>query len=231
MAATPVKRLEVSEQIRRIGILPAVPVASVDDAVFAAYELLHSGIPIIELTVNGRITLAAIEELAKRGDGMIVGAGEVVHVEIARQCVNAGAMFVTGPNLDRDVIAYAHSKNIAALPGALTPTEVINAWRAGGDFVKVFPCANVGGPRYIHALRGPFPDTPLIASGGVNAETTADFIRAGADAVGIGKALVPPDAIQLRQASRIRTLAQRFLGIVEKGRADLEAVRSASTHR
>jgi 2-dehydro-3-deoxyphosphogluconate aldolase / (4S)-4-hydroxy-2-oxoglutarate aldolase len=227
----PVTRLEVSEQIRRIGILPSVLASSVDEAVFAAYELSQSGVPIIELTVNDAITLGAIEELRKRGDGVIVGAGEVAHVEIARQCVNAGAMFVTGPNLDRDTIEYAHSKDIAVLPGALTPTEVMNAWRAGGDFVKVFPCANLGGPRYIRALRGPYPDTPIIASGGVNAETVADFIRAGADAVGIGKALVPQDAIQLRQASRIRTLAHRFRGLIEQGRADVAAVRVADAKK
>src|SRR5262249_6388845 len=122
-----VTRLEISGEIRRIGIVPSVLVSSVDDALFAAYELAHSGIPIIELTVNDASTLAAIRELAKRGDGVIVGAGEVVHVEIARQCVNAGAMFVTGPNLDRDVIEYARLKEVAALPGALTPTEVMNA--------------------------------------------------------------------------------------------------------
>jgi len=225
-----VTRLEVREKIRSIGIVPSVLVSSVDDAVFAAYELSHSGIPVIELTVNDGITIEAITELAKRGD-VIVGAGEVIHVEIARQCANAGAMFVTSPNLDREVIDYARLKEFAVLPGALTPSEVVSAWRAGADFVKVFPCANLGGPRYIRALRGPFPDIPIVASGGVNAETAADFIHAGADALGIGKALIPPDAIQLRQGNRIRNLAQRFRGLVEKGRADVEAMRAADAKK
>jgi len=215
-------RLEVDAQIRSIGILPAVRVSSADDALFAAYELSHAGIPIIEITVTDVSTLDAISELAKRDESIIVGAGEVVHVEIARQCHSAGAMFITSPSFDRDVVEFAHLKDTSVFPGALTPTEVINAWRAGSDFVKIFPCANVGGARYIRALKAPFPDIPMIASGGVNAETAADFIRAGANALGVGTALVPRESIQLRQASRIRNLALRFHKIIGETRAEME---------
>jgi 2-dehydro-3-deoxyphosphogluconate aldolase/(4S)-4-hydroxy-2-oxoglutarate aldolase len=160
-------RLEVAAKIVSVGILPAVRVTSVDDALFASYELSHAGIPIIEITVTDAGTLAAISELAKNKE-LIVGAGEVVHVEIARQCYNAGAMFITSPGFDKDVVDFAHLKDCPVFPGALTPTEVMAAWRAGSDFVKVFPCENVGGPRYIRALKAPFPDVPMIAAGGVH---------------------------------------------------------------
>jgi len=221
-------RLEVNAQIRSVGILPAVRVSSADDALFAAYELSHAGIPIIEITVTDIVTLSAITGLAKRGDGVIVGAGEVVHVEIARQCFNAGAMFITSPGLDREVVDFAHSKDTAVFPGALTPTEVMSAWRAGSDYVKVFPCANVGGARYIRALKAPFPDVPMIASGGVHDETAADFIRAGASALGIGGALVPRESIHLRQSHRIRNLSRRFLGIVDDTRKEMESVKASN---
>lgn len=220
-------RLEVAAKIGSVGILPAVRVTSVDDALFAAYELSHAGIPIIEITVTDAGTLAAIAELAKRADGLVVGAGEVVHVEIARQCYNAGAMFITSPGFDKDVVDFAHLKDSAIFPGALTPTEVMGAWRAGSDFVKVFPSENVGGPRYIRALKAPFPDIPMIASGGVRDETAGDYIRAGASALGIGGALVPRDSIQLRQAQRIRNLSKRFLGIVDATRKEIESVKGA----
>jgi 2-dehydro-3-deoxyphosphogluconate aldolase/(4S)-4-hydroxy-2-oxoglutarate aldolase len=219
-------RLEVNAQIQSVGILPAVRASSVDDALFAAYELSHAGIPIIEMTVMGAVTLAAITELAKRGEGVIVGAGEVVHVEIARQCHDAGAMFITSPGFDREVVEFAHQKDAAVFPGALTPTEVMAAWRANSDFVKIFPCANVGGARYIRALKAPFPDVPMIASGGVHDETAADFIRAGASALGIGGALVPRESIHLRQSHRIRNLSKRFLGIIDTTRKEMESVKA-----
>ena len=220
-------RLEVAAKIRSVGILPAVRVTSVDEALFASYELSHSGIPIIEITVTDAGTLAAISELAKRNDELIVGAGEVVHVEIARQCYNAGAMFITAPGFDKDVADFAHFKDCPVFPGALTPTEVMAAWRAGSDFVKIFPCENVGGPRYIRALKAPFPDIPMIAAGGVHEETAGDFLRAGVSALGIGGALVPRDSIQLRQSHRIRNLSKRFLGIIAATRKEMESVKAS----
>jgi 2-dehydro-3-deoxyphosphogluconate aldolase/(4S)-4-hydroxy-2-oxoglutarate aldolase len=143
--------------------------------------------------------------------------------EMARKCVGAGASFLTSPGLDQTIIDFAAKKEVAVLAGALTPTEVITAWRAGSDFVKVFPCAQVGGESYIKALRGPLPQIPLIAAGGVNQQTAANFILAGATAIGVGAELIPTEAIERRQSDRIRELAQRFVGFVKDARARLEA--------
>jgi 2-dehydro-3-deoxyphosphogluconate aldolase/(4S)-4-hydroxy-2-oxoglutarate aldolase len=156
---------------------------------------------------------------------LIVGAGEVMDPATAHQCLEAGAKFITGPGLDLEVIAFARQADVAVIPGALTPTEVLSAWRAGGDFVKIFPCAQVGGARYIHALNAPFPQIPMIASGGVDQQTAADFIRAGAIALGVGGALVPHESIHLRQTHRIRELARRFLSIVATTREAIEAAK------
>jgi 2-dehydro-3-deoxyphosphogluconate aldolase/(4S)-4-hydroxy-2-oxoglutarate aldolase len=175
----------------------------------------------ITMTVEGAIDL--ISHLVRFHPKMLVGAGTIMDTEMARRCVDAGAGFLTSPGLDLSIIEFAAKKDMAVLAGALTPTEIIAAWRAGSDFVKVFPCAQVGGDSYIKALRGPLPHVPLIASGGVNQQTAANFILAGANAIGVGTDLIPTEAIARRQAARIRELAQRFVGFVKDGRARLEA--------
>jgi 2-dehydro-3-deoxyphosphogluconate aldolase / (4S)-4-hydroxy-2-oxoglutarate aldolase len=213
-------RLEVGAQIRAIAIVPAIRVSTVDDGIFVADELARSGIPIVEVACVQPGALTVIAELAKRAEG-VVGAGEVMDLASAQRCVDAGANFITGPGLDLEVMEFANRANVAVIPGALTPTEVVRAWRGGSDFVKIFPCANVGGARYMQALKAPFPDISMIASGGVHQATAADFIRSGASALGIGRALVPEEAIQLRQTSRIRELARRFLGIVNTTREEI----------
>ena len=118
------------------------------------------------------------------------------------------------------IIEFALKEGIVVFPGALTPTEVITAWKAGSDFVKVVPCAQVGGDSYIRALKRPLPQVPLIAAGGVNQQTATNFILSGASALGIGEALIPKESIKLRQSERIRELARRFVGFVETGRKD-----------
>jgi 2-dehydro-3-deoxyphosphogluconate aldolase/(4S)-4-hydroxy-2-oxoglutarate aldolase len=160
-----------------------------------------------------------IAHLVKHHPKMVVGAGTVLDLETARHCAEAGAHFLTAPGLDCEIIAFAAKQDIVALPGALTPTEVVNAWRAGADFVKVFPCAQVRGNSYIRALKGPFPQVPLIAAGGVNQQTAGKFILAGAVAVGIGRELIPKEALQQKQEGRIRELARRFLNFVETARS------------
>jgi 2-dehydro-3-deoxyphosphogluconate aldolase / (4S)-4-hydroxy-2-oxoglutarate aldolase len=148
-------RAEVGAQIRRIGIVPAIRVSTVDAGRFAADQLAHAGIPIVEIssTVPGALTVIA--ELAKRADGVVVGVGEVMDLACARRCVDAGAAFITGPGLDLEVVEFAIRADFAVIPGALTLTEVLRAWRASGDFVKVFPCAKLGGARYIQTLKNP----------------------------------------------------------------------------
>jgi 2-dehydro-3-deoxyphosphogluconate aldolase/(4S)-4-hydroxy-2-oxoglutarate aldolase len=213
------KREEVRARIEEIGIIPAIRVSSAEDARFAADAVSSAGIPIVELTLTVPGAIGVIADLVKSSPKTIVGAGTVWDQETARRCVDAGVQFLTSTGLDLGVVEFAVKENIAVFPGALTPTEVMAAWKAGADFVKIFPCSQVGGVSYIRTLRAPFPQIPLIASGGVNQQTAADFILAGAVALGIGGELIPKKAIQLRQPHRIRELAHRFLGMVKEARA------------
>jgi 2-dehydro-3-deoxyphosphogluconate aldolase/(4S)-4-hydroxy-2-oxoglutarate aldolase len=211
-------RAEVCSLIKEIGIIPGIRVSNQEDAHFATESVAAGGIPIVEITMTIAGCVDLISHLVRFHPKMLVGAGTVLDVDTARQCVEAGANFLTSPGLDLAVVDFAKKHDIAVLPGALTPTEVLTAWRAGGDFVKVFPCANVGGDSYIKALKAPFPQIPLIAAGGVNQQTACNFILAGATAIGIGSELIPREAIERRQASRINELAKRFLGFVKDAR-------------
>lgn len=211
---------EVCARITKIGILPAVRVRSAEDALFAAREMLRNGIPVIELTTTVPGAPRVIAELAKTSPELMVGAGTVLDVDTARECVDAGAVFVTSPGLDSRIVDFTVKHNVCAIPGALTPTEVMMAQNAGADLIKIFPCAQVGGPSYIKALRAPFPNIPFIASGGVDQVTASDFIRAGAQALGIRGKLIPAEAIEQRDHNWIKELAGRFLGIVQRTRAE-----------
>src|SRR5580704_7359678 len=212
---------EVCALIQEIGIVPAVRVCSAEDAHFAAESVSHGGVPIVEITMTVEGAIDLISHLVRYHPKMLVGAGTLLDTEMARKCIDAGASFLTSPGFDLAIIEFAAKANIAVLGGALTPTEVLSAWRAGSDFVKVFPCAQVGGDSYIKALKGPFPQIPLIAAGGVNQQTAGAFILAGASAVGVGGDLIPRSAIELRQPERIRELARRFLSLVRTARAQL----------
>jgi 2-dehydro-3-deoxyphosphogluconate aldolase/(4S)-4-hydroxy-2-oxoglutarate aldolase len=210
---------EVCARIEEIGILPSVRVSSRDLAQFAAETVYAAGIPIVEITLTIPGALEVIGELAKRLPDLVVGAGTVLDEESARRCVDAGARFLTSPGLVRKVVAYAKLTGVAVLPGALTPTEIIAAWKTGGDFVKLFPTAPVGGSQYVRALKIPFPQIKLIATGGVNQLTASDFILAGATAIGLGGELLPNEALHFRQENRIHELARRFLSMVKDARA------------
>jgi 2-dehydro-3-deoxyphosphogluconate aldolase/(4S)-4-hydroxy-2-oxoglutarate aldolase len=168
------------------------------------------------MTIPGAIDVIA--ELARNNPEVIAGAGTVLDLETARRCRDAGAQFLTSTGLDLELVDFALKHDLVVFPGALTPTEVITAWKAGPDFVKVFPCSAVGGPHYIRALKGPFPHVPLIAAGGVNQQTAGDFITSGAVALGIGGELIPHEAIQLRQEHWIGELARRFVAMVKDAR-------------
>jgi 2-dehydro-3-deoxyphosphogluconate aldolase / (4S)-4-hydroxy-2-oxoglutarate aldolase len=217
------KRDEVRELIKRIGILPSVRVTSRDLASFAAEALYSSGIPIVEITMTTPGALEVIDDLAKRHADLAVGAGTVLDEEMARLCIDAGARFITSPGFIPEVVAYTKRMDVVVLPGALTPTEVIAAWKAGSDFVKIFPTGLAGGVQYVRALKVPLPQIPLIASGGVNQLTATDFIIAGATAIGVGGELLPKEALHFRQEDRIRELAGRFLGMVRDARVLREA--------
>jgi 2-dehydro-3-deoxyphosphogluconate aldolase/(4S)-4-hydroxy-2-oxoglutarate aldolase len=212
-------RKEVRNRIEEIGILPSVRVSSQDLARFAAETVYSAGIPIVEITMTTPGALELINDLANRFPDLAVGAGTVLDDDMARQCVDAGARFLTSPGFIPEVVAYARKADIVVFPGALTPTEIIAAWKAGSDFVKIFPTGQIGGTQFLRALKIPLPQIPLIASGGVNQVTASDFILAGATAIGLGGELLPKEALHLRQADRIHELASRFLTMVKDARA------------
>ena len=223
------KRAEVRARIEQIGIVPAVRVSSEHVARFAAEAVAAGGIPIVEIEMTVPGALDVIKYLVEHIPDMTVGAGSVYDVESARRCIGAGAQFLTTDGLDVSIIEFANKQEIAVWPAALTPTEVISAWRAGPDFVKVFPCAPVGGDNYIRILKKAFMHIPLIAAGGVNQQTAQKFIVAGASALGVGGELIPEDALRLKQAARIRELAHRFVRFVKEGREQLTALKRHSS--
>jgi 2-dehydro-3-deoxyphosphogluconate aldolase/(4S)-4-hydroxy-2-oxoglutarate aldolase len=213
-------RKQVRTLIQQIGIIPSIRVSSAKDAHFAAETVSLGGIPIVEIATTIPGAVQVIAGLVKNAPEMIVGAGSVMDAEAARRCVDAGAKFLTTDGLILEIVKYAMAEDVVVFPGALTPTEVIAAWRAGSDFVKVVPCAAVGGENYIRALKTPLAQIPLIAAGGVNQQTAPGYLAAGATALGIGEALFPREAIALRQSGRIRELARRFVNFVETARRE-----------
>lgn len=218
-------RAEVRVRIEEIGIIPAVRVSSEHIARFAAEAVASGGIPIVEIEMTVPGALDVIRYLIEHTPEMIVGAGSVYDTETARRCIGAGAKFLTTDGLDLSIIDFANKEEICVWPAALTPTEVITAWKANPDFVKVFPCAPVGSESYIRILKKAFVHIPLIAAGGVNQQSAQRFIVAGATALGVGGDLIPEDALQRKQATRIRELAQRFVRFVKEGRGQLAALR------
>jgi 2-dehydro-3-deoxyphosphogluconate aldolase/(4S)-4-hydroxy-2-oxoglutarate aldolase len=215
-----VSRQAVRERIEEIGLIPSIRAASPEDARFAAETVLEAGVGVVEISMTVPDALSVIAALLRRAPNLVVGADSAWDLDSARRAVDAGAVFVTSPGLDsRAIMEFVHDKDIVVIPGALTPSEVGAAWQAGADFVKIFPCAAVGGPRYLEALRRPFPHIPFIASGGVNQVTAAEFIHAGATALGISASLVPEEAVERRNRDWIAELARRFLAIVRQARA------------
>jgi len=214
-----VKKNEIRARIEEIGIIPGVRVSSAADARFAAETVNRGGIPIAEITVTVPGAMDVISDLTRRIPEMVVGAGTILDIQMAQRCLDAGAKFLTSPGLVLEVVEFALKNDVVVFPGALTPTEVITAWKAGADFVKIFPCAQVGGDSYIRALKAPFPQVPLIASGGVNQQTAFNFVLAGAVALGIGGELIPREDVKLRHEHRILELARRFTRMVKDARS------------
>jgi 2-dehydro-3-deoxyphosphogluconate aldolase/(4S)-4-hydroxy-2-oxoglutarate aldolase len=212
-------REQVRATIVDVGIIPGVRLSSAEDARFAAEAIYQSGIPIVEVTMTVPGAIAVISQLTKQNSALIVGAGTVLDAETAQQCLDAGAAFLTTPVPDLEIVKFAVKHGTVVFPGAMTPGEVNAVWRAGADFVKIFPCAQLGGPGYIRALKAPFPKIPLIASGGVSQENAADYIRAGATALGIGRDLIHPDALRRREDGWIRELSRRYLSMVKQARS------------
>jgi len=215
-----VTKEDVRRRIEEVGIIPSVRVRSVEDAMFAAEAVSHGGIPIVEIALTLPEAEKAISLLIQNSPRVIVGAGGLPDVETARRCLDAGAQFLTSDGLDTETVRFAVQQNVVVIPGALTPTDVLTAWKLGPDFVKIVPCAQVGGPSYIRALKTMFPTVPLIAAGGVNQQTAPNFLSAGAVVLGIGAELIPREAIRMRQHDRIAELARRFAGFVSTVRGE-----------
>ena len=212
-------KAQVRARIEETGIIPGIRVSTAERARFAAEAVWRAGIPIAEVTMTVPDALGVISRLRRDFPEMAVGAGTVLDVDTARRALDAGAMFLTSTGLVPEVVECALKAGVVAFPGAITPTEIIAAWKTGADFVKVFPCGTMGGPAYIRALKLPFPQIPLIATGGVNQQTAASFILAGAAALGIGAELINPESLPEMREEQVRELARRYLGMVRTARA------------
>ena len=219
---------KVRERIIEIGIVPVVRASSPAEACLAADAVRQGGIPIVEITMTVPGAIDVIRELVKNcGSDVLVGAGTVLNADAARRCIDAGAQFLVSPGLNLQTVAFAAREGKLIMAGALTPTEVMAAWDAGADFIKVFPCGQVGGAKYIKALKGPFPQIPFIPTGGVNLNTAAEFLEAGSVALGIGGELVQADALKANKPEIIAENARKFLAIVKHTRAQMAASHAA----
>jgi len=212
---------EILAFITEVGIVPIVRTSSAESAIQAVEAIYAGGIRAAEITMTVPGAIHALEKVADRFGGKIVlGAGTVLDPETARACMLAGAEFFVTPNLRLSTIEMAKRYSKVICPGALTPTEVLTAWEAGADVVKIFPCGNVGGPKYIKALKGPFPQIEMIPTGGVNLETTGDFLKAGACAVAVGGELVDAKTIKEGRFDIIENRARQYLAAIAKARSE-----------
>lgn len=202
-------------RLRDTGVIPIIRAPSADVALPVAEALFQAGLTVVEITLTVPNAIDAIRQVAKLLAGkMLIGAGTVTDADAANRAIDAGAEFIVTPSVVREVIEAAHRANVAVLPGALTPTEVFEAHRLGGDMVKVFPVQSVGGAAYLRALRGPFPHIPLVPTGGVTLQNIADMFKAGAAAVGVGSELISQDALARRDYAVIGARAKQFLAAV-----------------
>jgi 2-dehydro-3-deoxyphosphogluconate aldolase / (4S)-4-hydroxy-2-oxoglutarate aldolase len=215
---------QILATITDVGVVPIVRTASAETAIAAVEAIHEGGVHVAEITMTVPGAIHALEKLADRfGGKVLLGAGTVLDPETARACLLAGAEFLVTPALRVSTIEVAKRYSKVIFPGALTPTEVLAAWDAGADAVKVFPCGNVGGPKYIKALKGPFPQIEMVPTGGVNVETTVDFIKAGACAVAVGGEIVDAKTIKEGKYDVIAARARQFVELVAGARAELKA--------
>jgi 2-dehydro-3-deoxyphosphogluconate aldolase/(4S)-4-hydroxy-2-oxoglutarate aldolase len=213
-------REDVCKRVEAIGLVPVVRAPSAELAMRACEAVLAGAVSIFEITMTVPDAPAVIRALVEKlGDRAVVGAGTVLDADAANRCIEAGAAFVVSPGLDLPTIAAAHARGVPIMPGALTPTEVITAWKAGADMVKIFPASAVGGPKYIKALKGPLPDVKMLPTGGVNPSTAGEFIAAGAAALGVGGELVDIAALKRGEDAVITERARELVAAVQAARA------------
>jgi 2-dehydro-3-deoxyphosphogluconate aldolase/(4S)-4-hydroxy-2-oxoglutarate aldolase len=210
---------DVVRKIGEVGIIPVVRAASVEEANRAVEAIWAGGIPVVEITMTVPNAISVLRELVQhRGSDILIGAGTVTNAEQAESCVRAGVQFLVSPGLALSVLSVARVHNRLAIPGALTPTELMNAHEHGAKLVKIFPCGNVGGPKYLKSLKAPFPHAQLIPTGGVNAANAAEFIAAGAYALGVGADLVDAAALREGNLEKITTAAKELVQAVTSAR-------------
>jgi 2-dehydro-3-deoxyphosphogluconate aldolase/(4S)-4-hydroxy-2-oxoglutarate aldolase len=214
-------RKDILRSILDIGVVPVVRTSSAETAVLAIEAVYRGGIRAAEITMTVPGAIHALEKLADEfGDKLVLGAGTVLDPETARICMLAGAQFFVTPALNLKTIEMVKRYSKIIMPGALTPTEVVTAWEAGADFVKVFPCGALGGAKYIKALKAPLPHIEMVPTGGVSLATTADFLRAGAAAVAVGAELIDAKTISEGRYEVFEERARLFLDEVAKGRGE-----------
>jgi 2-dehydro-3-deoxyphosphogluconate aldolase / (4S)-4-hydroxy-2-oxoglutarate aldolase len=212
---------EIIRQITEIGVIPVVRADSAEIAHRAAKAIRAGGISIIEITMTVPGAIEIIRKLNEEGDSdVLVGAGTVLNPSVARDCIGAGARFIVSPSMNLETIAYCKQEGVVVMPGALTPSEIVNAWTAGADFVKIFPAGAVGGPTYIRSVKAPLPEIRLVPTGGVSLENAAAFIEAGAEAVGVGGELVDLKALREGKDAVVTERARRILESVKLGRSN-----------
>lgn len=211
---------EVLARVRTVGIVPVLRASSVDEALAIADAVLAGGIDILEITMTVPDALSVLRNAQRRYPQALIGAGTVMDAEEARACMAEGAQFVVSPALNLETIEVCRRESIAVFPGALTPTEIATAWKAGGDAIKVFPASAMGGASYLKSLKGPLPQIDLIPTGGVSTHTATDFLRAGAIALGVGSDLCDAAAIAAGNTAKITETARRYVAIVKEFRKD-----------
>lgn len=217
---------DVIRRIGEVGIVPVVRAATVDEATRAVEAICAGGIPVVEITMTVPNAVSVIGEVARRyGSDVLIGAGTVTTAEQAEASIRAGAEFLVSPGLSVAVLSVAASRSILAIPGALTPTELMAAHEHGAWLVKIFPCGNVGGPKYLKSLKAPFPNASLIPTGGVNASNATDFIAAGAFALGVGADLVDAAALRAGNLGKITSAARELVQAVAAARAALPEIK------
>ncbi len=218
------KREAILSAIIEIGIVPVVRTESAEGAIRSIEAIYRGGIRAAEITMTVPGAIRALEKVADQfGDKIVLGAGTVLDPETARACILAGAQFLVSPSLNLATIEIAKRYSKVITPGALTPTEVLTAWQAGGDIIKIFPCSAVGGAKYIKALRAPFPHIEMIPTGGVSLETVGDFLKAGASAVAVGAELIDSANIRDGHFGVFEERAKRFLDAIGKARREMKS--------
>jgi len=226
----PGPELSIEDVIRRIGeigIVPVVRASSVEEANRAVEAICAGGIPVVEITMTVPNAISVIRELVQRRGDVLIGAGTVTNADQAESCLRAGAQFLVSPGFAVSVLSVARANARLAIPGALTPTELMNAQDHGARLVKIFPCGNVGGPKYLKSLKAPFPHSSLIPTGGVNAANAAEFIAAGAFALGVGADLVDAAALRDGNLEKIATAARELVTAVSTARATLRSKKAS----